>query len=899
MIMRTWLDPGPRAIWLAILVMAQSTAVLLLAWAIARIARRSPSTRHAVWLVALVGVLIGPAAIVAADRGGWVFPVVRVPSANLDRATSTAPRDETAASTIRPAEADRPTPAREPDDAEPLARESRPASGPAGAVARSSLRISWAGLVMVAWALGTCLMLAGLAWGLAVIARWRAGARPADDPRLDRMAGEVAREFGLRSTPSLRVSDRLSGPVAIGLIHRVILLPAGLAKSMDDDGLRDILVHETAHLARRDPLIGLAQRIAVALFWPHPMIHVLNRELNRAREEICDNHVLRRGGRARYARTLVDLAESIRFGPPSMVSAGLLPARWNLADRVAGLLDERRDLMVRVNRWTMGGLAALMTIVVASFSLLGPARAEVPFAANPPAVDDGPITPREIAGTVVDIDGKPIEGAKVMAWSWVPHATTLTDASGRFRFLPFDRLDTVPNQGAELRVVKEGYASQEFPEVKGGTADLAVTLSSATAFEGFVTAPGGRPAPDVLVRASFPHLNEQGLEVGRYWCETHTDADGHYRLAVSPNTYDFQVRVPGTGVFRRENVPIRANLVQKLDLPLARGVAFRARVKDSVTGEPVPGVRLWHWQHPGLEALSDADGVATFDDMLPGPFSFDVQSPGDVGKINRIRLAGPGPWYSRWWSDQGSTEWTRRQVLDDSSHGGWQRNFDSLDFTLVPNMEPVDVIVERGVVVRGRVLDPDGQPVAGATVAPALTGSGNSLTGDTRFSVSTGPDGRYETLLPAGNGRQYNLMAHDGEYTQWRMWGNGVSEPLQTKPGDVVEDLDLRLTIPAIVRGRVVDEKGQPVAGRDVRASAVDALENRYYDPTTATDADGKYELKFIRPGEHRIQVWPGWFFVDQAKYAPPGSSATVTLEAGQMLERIDLVAPPAPLPGD
>ena len=59
-------------------------------------------------------------------------------------------------------------------------------------------------------------------------------------------------------------------------------------------------------------------------------------------------------------------------------------------------------------------------------------------------------------------------------------------------------------------------------------------------------------------------------------------------------------------------------------------------------------------------------------------------------------------------------------------------------------MAPVTIEIEKGVRIRGRVVDPDGKPVGGATAAPALTGTGNSLTGDTRFSVKTKADGTFE-----------------------------------------------------------------------------------------------------------------------------------------------------------
>jgi protocatechuate 3,4-dioxygenase beta subunit len=139
---------------------------------------------------------------------------------------------------------------------------------------------------------------------------------------------------------------------------------------------------------------------------------------------------------------------------------------------------------------------------------------------------------------------------------------------------------------------------------------------------------------------------------------------------------------------------------------------------------------------------------------------------------------------------------------------------------------------ERVVTVTGRVIDPDGKPVADATVTPVLSGTGNSLTGDTRFSVQTREDSRFEVVLPASDRRDYNLIAHDCKYGQWRTWANGVLPPFRTKPGKSLRDIEIQLTRSATVRGRLLDKSGQPLSGRQVRASAADQLENRYYDRT-------------------------------------------------------------------
>jgi protocatechuate 3,4-dioxygenase beta subunit len=263
--------------------------------------------------------------------------------------------------------------------------------------------------------------------------------------------------------------------------------------------------------------------------------------------------------------------------------------------------------------------------------------------------------------------------------------------------------------------------------------------------------------------------------------------------------------------------------------------------------------------------------------MTPGEFEFQVSAVGE----KQHELAGP---YARWWSPDAIHPHQRKAVNDSS---GIQRNFDDLAFNVLGNTEPVKIFVEKAVSIRGRVTDPDGNPVAGATLAPARTGSGNSITGDTRYSVKTAEDGTFHMRLPATGNSKYNLVAHDGTYQQWRRWANGVGDVLHTRPGEELEGIELQLTRPAIVRGKVVDADDKPVPKHRVRTHAADKLENRYYDPETRTNENGEFELRFVRPGEHFVQADPFWLVAEQAD---GDASQRITVEAGQTVDGIKLI---------
>jgi hypothetical protein len=345
-----------------------------------------------------------------------------------------------------------------------------------------------------------------------------------------------------------------------------------------------------------------------------------------------------------------------------------------------------------------------------------------------------------------------------------------------------------------------------------------IVLRNKTYFEGRVTGPDGKPVAGARLRANCGPK----LSAGEVWNEATTGDDGRYRMYAQADVYDTQVRVPGVGVARLKDTVLGLDEAKALDIRLEPGLVFRAKLVDSLSGQPVAGVRLRGvGSQPGMEGRSGPDGVFTIADMMPGRFDFQVETSE----------------YGRWWSDEAVTTWNRRTI----AALGSRRNFDYLDFDLTTGMQPVTIALERAATVSGWVVDPDGKPGAGATVDPALTGTFNSLTGDARFAVRTGDDGKFE------------------------------------------------LSRPAIVRGRVTGPDGRPVARREVRASAADRMENRYYDPTVTTADNGSYELKFARAGEQFIHVAP--FSLD-ARQAPEGTSHTVNLKPGETNDGVDFRLP-------
>ena len=88
------------------------------------------------------------------------------------------------------------------------------------------------------------------------------------------------------------VSPAVAGPMAAGIRHRRIFLPADFATRYTADERRLALAHENAHHARGDLLANLAGLVVLALHWWNPVAHWAWRAFRADQELACDATVL-------------------------------------------------------------------------------------------------------------------------------------------------------------------------------------------------------------------------------------------------------------------------------------------------------------------------------------------------------------------------------------------------------------------------------------------------------------------------------------------------------------------------------------------------------------------------------------------------------------------------------
>jgi beta-lactamase regulating signal transducer with metallopeptidase domain len=144
---------------------------------------------------------------------------------------------------------------------------------------------------------------------------------------------------------AVRISDALDAPSVIGFFRPAVVIPRSLWSELAAADLRQIILHEIAHLDRGDDWTNLLQKLLRALFPLNPALVWAERHLCREREHACDDAVLDAAGNARaYATCLTKLAEARLVKRVASLAPGFWQRHSELAGRVENILHRRRRL---------------------------------------------------------------------------------------------------------------------------------------------------------------------------------------------------------------------------------------------------------------------------------------------------------------------------------------------------------------------------------------------------------------------------------------------------------------------------------------------------------------------------------------------------------------------------
>ena len=184
-------------------------------------------------------------------------------------------------------------------------------------------RVEWQAWLLLGWGLAVVGQIAAIAHQRSRLERLlRTGELPATTLPCSPWWPSSPAGSGCGGGRGVMIIDDEGSPFVCGLWRPSLVLPRGLTRSLDLESLRSVLLHELAHIRRRDLLWDWIPAIARLLYFFHPAAHFIVCRARLERELACDQTamVLTGLGAAGYASTLVEIV-SRSSAPPALRAA--------------------------------------------------------------------------------------------------------------------------------------------------------------------------------------------------------------------------------------------------------------------------------------------------------------------------------------------------------------------------------------------------------------------------------------------------------------------------------------------------------------------------------------------------------------------------------------------------
>jgi protocatechuate 3,4-dioxygenase beta subunit len=458
------------------------------------------------------------------------------------------------------------------------------------------------------------------------------------------------------------------------------------------------------------------------------------------------------------------------------------------------------------------GIMRQILAVTALFSLLAGALRAEPIEKAVVLCRGLPFLPTiALTGRIVDRESRPVAGAEVLlmtvtmqagdgGWRSYQRLNAFSDAAGRFRF------ESAGVGMYQMEVRRRGFAPAWREGTAGtgtrGVADLGdLALEPGAVIEGRITDLHGAPVEGAEVRFSESERTRSSL-IDRENKPLTTGPDGLFRLEDLENgrSFSFHIRHPGYVPARAPGV--EAPTAEPLHIELRPGRSLPGRVLDPER-RPVAGAGLFRIEASprGRSVLqhaeTDGEGRFLLSGLEPGPLSLEVRAPGHrTLQLPNLRI-----------SDE-------------------------------EDPEPLEILVEPGAVLEGRVLDSRGEPLPRAHVKVFLPDS-------SRNSRSDHADEKGHYRIDGLGPGEHRLEAQP-----WPPFSSRRAEGRIVLGETGTHRLDLRMPAGIGVSGRVLDENGEPLA--EAWISLVPPGSPRHALGARST-ADGSFRIDAVPDGVYRL----------------------------------------------
>lgn len=174
-------------------------------------------------------------------------------------------------------------------------------------------------------------------------------------------ADMIGSRLGAGGRIQIMESDAVHTPMLLGLLHPVIVLPAGMGEK-STKVLRDLLMHELVHARRQDLVYKWFVIVVSGLHWFNPLMYFIRRQIGRCCELSCDEAVIRKMNndeRRHYGETLLAVAAKPVSGVRTF-TASFCEEKIQLKER-----------LVSIRTYHKKGVCALLLSIIPMLAVAG------------------------------------------------------------------------------------------------------------------------------------------------------------------------------------------------------------------------------------------------------------------------------------------------------------------------------------------------------------------------------------------------------------------------------------------------------------------------------------------------------------------------------------------------
>jgi beta-lactamase regulating signal transducer with metallopeptidase domain len=322
---------------------------------------------------------------------------------------------------------------------------------------------------------------------------------------LDRLVRQTSVRLGVRP-PKIIVTPVLCSPLVCGLGRPRLLWPASLGDQLSRQSRETVLLHELAHLRRRDHWVAWLELAAGVIWWFNPLVWYVRHQLRENAELACDAWVVGvlPTGRRAYAQALIEVTEFVSYAAAATPAVAMgNVARRTLERRLTMILRERTAYRLPLIAATLIGVSLLVVLPGFSGGQDRPATPglEVPkLPATPGSSDLAPIAEQPTGLIAPAAPGNESIAIGADQPSLTPVLPKPGAAVPEQAPAGEDRISQLEDRLAKLLAEVQALRGTTPPAAKGETpSDLRANE--------FDRAMKAKAARDVLVREALPRLS--------------------------------------------------------------------------------------------------------------------------------------------------------------------------------------------------------------------------------------------------------------------------------------------------------------------------------------------------------------------------------------------------------